>query len=502
MPNEYLEAALSYLKRGWSVVPGHGVTDGGFCTCRQDTCDRPGKHPRVNWGEYRDHRASEADLRRWYSRRGWEESSVIIITGQISGLVVLDVDPRHGGDESLRDWEREHGELPRTPRSLTGGGGTHYLFAYPEGISQVETTVEFLPGLDTRADGNGYIMAPPSTHASGRPYAWDSDAHVDDVDLAPWPKDLHDAVTNRYRGGLATGRKGDLDISGIITGTVKVPEGSRNQALASVVGFLVYANPEDQDVETIFTLSMGVVERSFDPPLDPREVRRTVESILRRNDRRRQADARATQAVRNIEVKISAEDMDTEERVDTAASLWKMVGVETVTDWYALVDAGSIEYLLITPEDEIRLGTDLLDYTGIHRVLFNHAGIQLTSEKRPKEWGRTAFLLRQLVRVEHVESSRASEQVDEWIEDYLRARAAQIDPEPGMRREWMQSAPIVVEGELWIRPQLLARFIEVTYGDRLESRRVAKMLRRAGWESGTLADGSGSSIRGWHKGAK
>ena len=44
-------------------------------------------------------------------------------------LVVVDKDPRHGGDESFAALEREHGEPPATWRVLTGGGREHVLFA-------------------------------------------------------------------------------------------------------------------------------------------------------------------------------------------------------------------------------------------------------------------------------------------------------------------------------------------------------------------------------------
>src|ERR687885_2686873 len=40
------EAALSYAQAGTPIFPVHGVVD-GHCTCRDQACDRPGKHPRT-----------------------------------------------------------------------------------------------------------------------------------------------------------------------------------------------------------------------------------------------------------------------------------------------------------------------------------------------------------------------------------------------------------------------------------------------------------------------
>ena len=115
------------------------------------------------------------------------EANIGIMRGAEWGLVVLDVDPRHGGDEALRDIEQEHGALPPTPATLTGGGGTHYLFEHPG--EEVRNMADLLDrgGLDLRGDG-GFIIAPGSRHVSGGEYLWEASAHPDDVPLAPLPR--------------------------------------------------------------------------------------------------------------------------------------------------------------------------------------------------------------------------------------------------------------------------------------------------------------------------
>jgi hypothetical protein len=117
-------------------------------------------------------------------------------------LVVVDVDPRHDGDESLAALECEHGELPLTWRVLTGGGGEHVLFACPDGIAIANVIAEQMErpplgrGIDVRGRG-GHIVAPPSRHISGRPYAWSVDHHPQDVPLAPAPDWLIARLTAR-----------------------------------------------------------------------------------------------------------------------------------------------------------------------------------------------------------------------------------------------------------------------------------------------------------------
>jgi hypothetical protein len=83
-------------------------------------------------------------------------------------LVVLDIDLPNG-PASLARLEAEHTALPPTCEQRTGSGGRQLLFAHPGQPVGNRTRVE--PGIDVRGDG-GYIVVPPSTHASGARYRW------------------------------------------------------------------------------------------------------------------------------------------------------------------------------------------------------------------------------------------------------------------------------------------------------------------------------------------
>jgi hypothetical protein len=159
-------AALEYLSRGWSVIPVRELA----------------KRPAVPWKGYQEACVSEQTLRDWFRRT--PDYNVGIVTGALSGLVVLDVDPRHGGKESLRKLEREHGPLPSTVESTTGGGGRHVYFAHPGGMVRNRTNIE--PGIDLRGDG-GCIVAPPSVHPSGKRYRWKKGHAPGEMELAPLP---------------------------------------------------------------------------------------------------------------------------------------------------------------------------------------------------------------------------------------------------------------------------------------------------------------------------
>jgi hypothetical protein len=110
------ESALSYAGSGWSIIP-----------------IRPKeKAPLVRWQEYQHRRADPEEIRRWFER--WPDANIGVVTGAVSGIVVLDVDPRHGGEESLVAWEMRHGPLPVTVEAITGGGGRHLYFS-PDDIA-------------------------------------------------------------------------------------------------------------------------------------------------------------------------------------------------------------------------------------------------------------------------------------------------------------------------------------------------------------------------------
>jgi hypothetical protein len=163
--NERLLAALAYARRGWSVFP----------------CRPRDKRPATRNG-FKDGTVDKGRI-----VAGWTRAplaNVAIVTGVASGVIVLDVDPRNGGNESLAELERRYGELPETPTVRTGGGGHHYYFAALPG-SHVKSR-KVADGLDLKADG-GYILAPPSVHPSGGVYAWSRDfQRTKLVPCPPW----------------------------------------------------------------------------------------------------------------------------------------------------------------------------------------------------------------------------------------------------------------------------------------------------------------------------
>src|SRR5262245_410311 len=100
-----LEAALKYARSGISVFPVWGIID-GQCACGQAGCRNVGKHPNGSLAPngFKDATTDEATIRSWWK---WHPNSNI--GTPTVGRVVLDIDPRNGGDDTLAELERRHG---------------------------------------------------------------------------------------------------------------------------------------------------------------------------------------------------------------------------------------------------------------------------------------------------------------------------------------------------------------------------------------------------------
>lgn len=159
------KAAAEYAANGWPVFPCRGktpLTHDGFkaATAEQE---------RVShfWERWPDANIGWPLLDNWFA---------------------LDVDPRHGGDASLRDLERKNGCLPMTLRAITGSGGEHWIFRSPRGV-ELRQLAGFAPGLDTRLGQRGYLLIAPSVHPETKqPYQWL--AAIEPVEPPRWLVDM------------------------------------------------------------------------------------------------------------------------------------------------------------------------------------------------------------------------------------------------------------------------------------------------------------------------
>jgi hypothetical protein len=269
-----LSPALAYARRGWPVLPLWRVED-GHCACGQENCSSPGKHPLVPHG-VKEATTDPEVIRSWWRR--YPKANIGIATGAVSGLLVVDIDPRHGGSLDGLSFPAD------APQVQTGGGGRHIYLAWPEGVERLPKTLPGRPGVELKGNG-GYVVAPPSLHVSGRHYVWKISPDL--VPLAPCPTWLLEAIAAaqtppprprpRACGGEVGTPYGRAALRGEILRLAQAAVGERNNLLnlaAFRLGRLVAAGhlPEE---------AVGLLEHvALQVGLTPRETTATLRSGL------------------------------------------------------------------------------------------------------------------------------------------------------------------------------------------------------------------------------
>lgn len=248
------------LPGSFHVFPLHTPVEGG-CSCRHEACRNVGKHPRTMNG-YKDATNNAAKITEWWDM--WPGANVGVACGP-SGLIVIDIDPRHGGDDSLRDLIAGR-EWPETPTVITGGGGTHYYFKAPRDSTIGNSTGLLGPGIDVRAQG-GYVVAPPSMHESGRSYEWEAGLAPGEVKGATAPAWLIEMLS----APGSRGRRAAEAINDVI------PEGHRDQTLTSLAGSMRRRGMSPEGI----LAALRVENRRCVPPLPERDLERIASSVGR-----------------------------------------------------------------------------------------------------------------------------------------------------------------------------------------------------------------------------
>jgi putative DNA primase/helicase len=161
------DAALAYAARGWAVFPCWWMG--------------PSRKLPITKHGYKDATTEPRVITAWWRR--WPRALIGTPTGH--GFVVLDIDPRHGGFNTLT--ELGFPTLPVTLTAITGSGGRHLYFTPPPGReirnTQGERGVGIGAGLDWRGVG-GHVIVP----APGTGYEWVVETLA--LPLAPVPEAL------------------------------------------------------------------------------------------------------------------------------------------------------------------------------------------------------------------------------------------------------------------------------------------------------------------------
>lgn len=236
--NKFLDAALSYIKKGWHVFP-----------CLD-------KRPLTHNG-YLDAFLDENMAHTWWDRPN--PPDVAIATG-FSKLCVLDIDAGKGGLDTLEELKKLHGEL-HTYSVRTGGGGLHFYF--DAGTLVLPCRTGLYPGVDIRSTG-GYVVAAPSRHKSGNDYQL-----LTAENIAPVPLWL---VTKIFEQKPLDQKQKIVSDNGTIY------EGGRNDYLTRMGGAM---KRRGLSFEALNAALLAENEMRCVPPLEDSEVLRIASNLNR-----------------------------------------------------------------------------------------------------------------------------------------------------------------------------------------------------------------------------
>ena len=237
MSNEKLESALAYAARGWAVLP---VVPGEKLPATQH-----GVHDATTDGE---------QIRKWWTAN--PDFNIGIAAGERSGIVVFDVDPRNGGEDSWESWQEANGKAPDGMVQMTAGGGIHCIAHYTKELR----SCKLADGIDLLSDGR-YFLASPSV-VGGREYFWDGDGRSPMLTPPEWIEAYHAKTSSRAKA-LAGG---------------EIIKGRRNDGLAAIGGGLRSMGLTEHEIAaTLLTVNNA----RCDDPLPESEVRQIARSVSR-----------------------------------------------------------------------------------------------------------------------------------------------------------------------------------------------------------------------------
>ncbi len=237
MKNEKLSAALFYQSRGLSIIPVGA-----------------NKKALIDWKEYQSRIATIEEINQWWTK--FPNANIALVTGKISGVVVLDLDKKYG--RTSKEFQ-----IPPTVSARSGNGGEHFLFKYP-GIFVKSGSAISGQGVDIRGDG-GYVLLDPSVNETGGKYVWiiPFESKEDLAEMPEWLKKLttDDATKKKW-----------------LTGQDGVPNGFRNDTAVSMAGKIL-SNTTPELWESMGWEQLKIWNNKNTPPIPEKELRIKWEGI-------------------------------------------------------------------------------------------------------------------------------------------------------------------------------------------------------------------------------
>ena len=228
--------ALGYQTRGMSVIP-----------VGKD------KKPLIPWKNYQNIRAAPEEIEDWWTR--WPEANIGIVTGSISGITVMDIDPKNGGTVPPG--------AGLTLVARTQSGGWHYYYKFEPTL---RTGAGIIRGVDIRNNG-GYVVAPPSKGEKGD-YSWSVKEDIADFPVGIIPETARNTkLTKDQWKQIAQGAS----------------EGERNGYATKYIGKLLSMFESDEWESLVWSPALDWNKKNT-PPLEEKELRNIFEVLANKEN--------------------------------------------------------------------------------------------------------------------------------------------------------------------------------------------------------------------------
>lgn len=424
--NTLLNHALSYANLNWSVIP----------------IKPKGKRPLIKWEEYQKIRATEKQITNWWSK--WPNANIGIITGLVSGLIVIDVDSNNGREGYIAIFKEMH----NTIEQKTGKPDAIQMFFRHPGDQLYQNMVGLLPEVDVRADG-GYVVVPPSIHPNGIEYSW----VIDPIEMG-----LNDLLElpGELRSKLITQETSERkNIEGWVSeALLGVEEGKRTNTCVKLAGY--YLRKFENDAEQTQILLQSWNERNT-PPMDWKVIDQTVQSIVKREA-----------------AKIKKEAGEIIEKIE-------------ILD-YPDNSRRSFIVFLKGYNKSIEINIDTLLTFIQFKKRFAEATLDVLKPIKQDKWDT---ILRQMLPKATIKFMSCDETPDEIIADYINRRMLE-DPTTLDR---LSNSLVIDNSLIHLRIQPIVDSL-LSHHDHLTRKEIGRILRRFGFEN-KITRIQGESLRCW-----
>lgn len=210
---DFLDAAFRLTAFGWKVfpiLPGQKIpavpkAEGGR-GCLDATDD-------------------EEQIGAWARR--YPRANIGINCGEPSRILVIDLDPRNGSDESIARFKAKKQLFPATVTARTANGGAHLYYAFEPSLKNSKSVLA--PGIDVKST-NGYVVAPPSVLDGGKRYSWVNSPLGGDLPRLPrWAFELLKPKPQPI--AKFDSKTAPKDVGPLVEFVGRAKEGERNNAL-------------------------------------------------------------------------------------------------------------------------------------------------------------------------------------------------------------------------------------------------------------------------------